>query len=377
MEIGRYIQQTSDYKSFIPYDFPPKDIDNFDNKTVAKHSDAIRLVGKLDGITELLPDKDWFLTMFVRKDASSSSQIEGTNATMADSIEQENIEPATNISEDVDDILHYIKALNYGVKRLEEFPFTLRFIRELHEKLMTGARSTQNPFPGEFRTSQNWIGGTTLQNAKYIPPTPNEMKRALGDLENFIHSDELETLPLVKAAVLHAQFETIHPFNDGNGRTGRMLVTMFLWYKKLLSMPILYLSDYFKQHKKIYYDRIDNYHEGDVIEWVDFFLDGVIEVANSAILTCEKITRLRERDMMKIQQMNKSASESSMKILVNLYRMPIVGVADVAGWTEHTRQGAYNDIKRLVEANILVPIKHGESVYAQKWSYADYLGLFE
>ena len=377
MEIGRYVQQLEGYKSFIPYDFPPAEITNFDDKIIAKHSKAIRLVGKLDGITELLPDKDWFLTMFVRKDASSSSQIEGTNATMADSIERENIEPTSGVSEDVDDILHYIKALNYGVGRLENFPFTIRFIRELHEKLMTGARATQNPYPGELRTTQNWVGGTTIQNAKYIPPTPEEMKRSLSDLEKFIHSNTLETLPLVKAGLLHAQFETIHPFNDGNGRTGRMLVTMFLWHEKLLGMPILYLSDYFKRHQKLYYEKISNYHDGEVAEWTDFFLDGVIDIADSAILTCEKITKLREKDMMKIQQMNKAASESSMKMLVNLYKMPIVGVADVAKWTGHTRQGAYKDIERLLEVGILTPMKQGENVYAQKWKYAEYLGLFE
>lgn len=377
MEIGRYVQQLEGYKSFIPYDFPPAEITNFDDKIIAKHSKAIRLVGKLDGITELLPDKDWFLTMFVRKDASSSSQIEGTNATMADSIERENIEPASGVSEDVDDILHYIKALNYGVERLENFPFTIRFIRELHEKLMTGARATQNPYPGELRTTQNWVGGTTIQNAKYVPPTPEEMKRALSDLEKFIHSNKLETLPLVKAGLLHAQFETIHPFNDGNGRTGRMLVTMFLWHEKLLGMPILYLSDYFRRHQKLYYEKIGNYHDGEVAEWTDFFLDGVIDIADSAILTCEKITKLREKDMMKIQQMNKAASESSMKMLVNLYKMPIVGVADVAKWTGHTRQGAYKDIERLMEVGILTPMKQGENVYAQKWKYAEYLGLFE
>lgn len=377
MEIGRYVQQLEGYKSFIPYDFPPAEITNFDDKIIAKHSKAIRLVGKLDGITELLPDKDWFLTMFVRKDASSSSQIEGTNATMADSIERENIEPASGVSEDVDDILHYIKALNYGVRRLENFPFTIRFIRELHEKLMTGARATQNPYPGELRTTQNWVGGTTIQNAKYVPPTPEEMKRSLSDLEKFIHSNTLETLPLVKAGLLHAQFETIHPFNDGNGRTGRMLVTMFLWHEKLLGMPILYLSDYFKRHQKLYYEKISNYHDGEVAEWTDFFLDGVIDIADSAILTCEKITKLREKDMMKIQQMNKAASESSMKMLVNLYKMPIVGVADIAKWTGHTRQGAYKDIERLMEVGILTPMKQGENVYAQKWKYAEYLGLFE
>ena len=377
MKIGRYLQQPNGYKAFIPYDFPPTGVERQSEKIIAKHSQAIRLVGKLDGIAELLPDKDWFLTMFVRKDASSSSQIEGTNATIEDSIESENIEPTPEISEDVDDIIHYIGALNYGLERLEDFPFTTRFVQELHAKLMTGARSTQHPYPGELRTTQNWIGGTTIQNAKYVPPTPHEMKRSLGDLEKFIHAETLESLPLVKAGLVHAQFETIHPFCDGNGRTGRMLVTMFLWYKGLLEMPILYLSDYFKQNRVVYYEKIHGYHNGEVEAWLDFFLDGVIDVAKSAIITCEKITALREKDMRIIQQMSKAASEPSMKILINLYKMPIVGVADIAEWTGHTRQAAYRDIERLVEAGILVPTKQGDNVYAQKWKYTEYLWLFE
>lgn len=377
MKIGRYVQQPGHYKAFIPYEFPPKGIEDFSKEIIEKHSKAIRLVGKLDGITELLPDKDWFLTMFVRKDASSSSQIEGTNATMVDAIERENIEPTSGLPEDVDDILHYIRALNYGIERLEDFPFTLRFIKELHEKLMTGARATQNPYPGEFRRTQNWIGGATLKNATYVPPTAEEMKRAMAELEKFVHAKDLGMMPLVKAGLIHAQFETIHPFNDGNGRTGRMLVTMFLWQEKLLSMPILYLSDYFKQHREIYYERLNDYRNDKVEEWTDFFLDGVIATAESAILTCEKITQLREKDMMKIQKMNKAASETSIKMLVNLYKMPIVGVADIAKWTGHTVRGAYKDIERFEREGILVPMKQGDRVYAQKWKYAEYLKLFE
>ena len=377
MKIGRYVQQPSGYKAFIPYEFPLPNIEKLGSDIITKHSKAIRLVGKLDGITELLPDKDWFLTMFIRKDASSSSQIEGTNATMADSIEGENVEPTVGIPDDVNDIFHYIKALNYGVKRLDTFPLTLRFIKELHEELMRGARSTQNPFPGEFRNSQNWIGGTNVQNAKYVPPAATEMKRSLSDLEKFIHSDSLESLPLVKAGFIHAQFETIHPFTDGNGRTGRMLVTMFIWYQRLLTVPVLYLSDYFKRYQKIYYEKINNYHEGEVSAWIDFFLDGIIDTAESAISTCADITKLRERDMMIIHQMNKVASESSMKMLVELFKMPIVGIADIAKWTGHTRQGAYKDIKRLIDAGILVPMKQGDNVYAQKWIYKDYLKLFD
>jgi len=375
--IGQYIQQKEGFKAFVPNDFPPKGNLRLDSKVIGKHTEAIRLLGKLDGITELLPDKDWFLTMFIRKDASSSSQIEGTNATMMDAIERENVEPSTNLPADVDDILHYIDALNYGLKRANAFPFTLRFICELHKELMTNARVTHPAFPGEFRAKQNWISGTRPDNAKYVPPPVHEMKKALGQFEAFIHAQD-DYLPLIKAGLLHAQFETIHPFNDGNGRTGRMLITMFLWYKGLLEMPILYLSSYFKQHQNLYYEKLDGYHNnGEVVEWIDFFLDGVIEIANSAIATCAAITKLRGQDMKQVQMLNRTASEATVKVLENLYKMPIAGIADIVKWTNYTERGGYNVINRLVAMGILAPLKSGESVYAQKWVYKNYLDLFD
>lgn len=376
IHIGTNIHQPQGFKAFVPDDFPPKATLSLDSKIAAKHTEAIRLLGKLDGITTLLPDRDWFLTMFIRKDASSSSQIEGTNATMMDAIERENVEPSTNLPADVDDILHYIDALNYGLERAKTFPFTLRFIRELHKHLMTGARVTHLAYPGEFRTKQNWIAGTRPDNAQYVPPPVVDMKRALDDLEKYIHADD-DYLPLVKAGMLHAQFETIHPFNDGNGRTGRMLITMFLWYKGLLEMPILYLSSYFKQHQDVYYRRLDGYHNGRVGEWLDFFLDGVIETANSAIATCAEITKLRERDIAKVMKLNRTASEATIVVLENLYRMPIAGIADIVKWTGYTERGSYNVIERLVNMGILMPLKSGDAVYAQKWAYKDYLELFE
>jgi Fic family protein len=374
--IGQYVQQKEGFKAFVPNDFPPTGNLGLPTNIITKHTEAVRLLGKLDGITELLPDKDWFLTMFIRKDASSSSQIEGTNATMMDAIERENVEPSSSLPADVDDILHYISALNFGLERVKSFPFTLRFICEIHEKLMTEARTTHPAYPGEFRTRQNWISGTRPDNAKYVPPPVHEMKIALGQLEEFIHADD-DYLPLIKAGLLHAQFETIHPFNDGNGRTGRMLITMFLWYKKLLEMPILYLSSYFKQHQQLYYERLDGYHNGEVVAWLDFFLDGIIETANSAIATCAAITRLRERDMAKVQKLNRTASEATVIILNGLYKMPIVGIADVVKWTGYSSVGGYKAIERLVNMGVLSPIKPGDNVYAQKWAYGDYLALFD
>ena len=375
-EIGKYVQQPSGFKAFVPNAFPPVKEVKLPKLLISAHTEAVHLLGKLDGITERLPDRDWFLMMFIQKDASSSSQIEGTNATMMDVIEMQNVEPRSSLPADVDDIIHYINALNYGIKRSEEFPFSLRFIRELHGKLMTGARATKHSYPGEFRTSQNWIGGTRPGNAHFVPPPINEMHLALDDLERFIHADD-DFLPLIKAGLLHAQFETIHPFSDGNGRTGRMLITMFLWREKLLEMPVLYLSSFFKKHQQLYYEKLDGYHKGNVLEWLNFFLDGIISTANSAIRTCIGITDLRDRDMQKLHSLGKTSAESTLGILIKLYKMPIVGIADIVKWTGFTNQGGYKAIERMVDMKILSPMKTGDNVYGQKWIYKDYISLFD
>ena len=183
-------------------------------------------------------------------------------------------------------------------------------------------------------------------------------------------------LVLVKTALLHAQFETIHPFTDGNGRTGRMLITMFLWREGMLSIPVLYLSSFFKKYQQIYYEKLNGYHNGQIYEWLSFFLDGIIHTANSAIETCIGIAELRERDMLKIHALGKTSAKSTMDILVNLYRIPIVGIADIVNWTGFSQKGGYNVINRLVEMQILKPMKQGDSVYGQKWIYDDYLALF-
>ena len=374
--IGVYRPQPEGFKAFVLEPFPPKNTLAFSPAIQQKHAEAMRLLGKLDGITALLPDRDYFLEMFVRKDASSSSQIEGTQASISDAIEALNIERRNDLPQDVDDILHYIEALNYGLERAKDFPFSLRFIRELHEKLMTGACNTHNPFAGEFRRTQNWIGGTRPDNARFVPPPVREMNQALNDLEKFIHADD-EYLPLIKAGLLHAQFETIHPFLDGNGRTGRMLVTMFLWHRRLLEMPVLYLSTYFQKHQETYYEKLNAYHSenGNVGEWVDFFLDGVIDIANSSIETCRKITELRERDMRKAQKLGKATAPKTLDMIRFLYKMPTVGIADVVNQTGYSRPSAYKLIDRLVDMNILYPADENDG-YGKKYTYKDYVEVF-
>lgn len=374
-EIGKNIRQREGFAAFIPNPFPPKGGFNFDASVIKKNDRATRLLGKLDGITKLLPDANYFLLMYLRKDAASSSQIEGTQATMMDAIEAA-AHVSGSLPEDVDDILHYINALNYGMKRVaeENFPVSLRFIRELHKILMDKARSTHFSDPGEFRKSQNWIDGTRPDNARFVPPPVVEMHKALDDLEKFIHTDDT-TLTVIKAGLLHSQFETIHPFLDGNGRTGRMLITFYLWQEGFLESPVLYLSTFFKNHQKLYYEKLSSYHNGYVAEWVDFFLDGVIEIANEAIDTVGKITILREQDMAKVQALGKRASESAALVLPKLYAQPIVNVALVQKWTGFTYAGAQSVINRFIDMKILVP-KDEDKKYGQSYIYKTYTDIF-
>jgi len=374
-QIGHNVSQPEGFKAFIPSTFPVQKLLEVSQEMQVKHSEAIETLGRLDGISRLLPDKDFFILMFIRKDAASSSQIEGTNASMDESIEAETIEPPLDLPDDVNDILHYIDALNYGIKRLSELPLSLRLLKEIHSELTTGTRSTQHSYPGEFRRTQNWIGGTKPSNARFVPPPVHEMNRALGELENFIYS-EVPVLPLIKAGVLHSQFETIHPFTDGNGRTGRMMVTLYLTQTGRLGIPVLYLSDYFKKYQDRYYEVLNSYHSdaGDPNEWLGFLLDGVMETALSAIKTCERITNLRLDDMVKVQSLGKSSAQSTVKMLQNLYSLPIVGIGEVMKWTGYSKQGAYNVIQRLIELEILEP--RGNKDYGQKYQYTRYLDLF-
>jgi Fic family protein len=373
--IGKYRRQPSGFSAFIPEPFPGKELFTYSPQVIKKDAEAARLLGKLDGITQLLPDINFFLFMYVRKDATASSQIEGTKATMIDALEAE-VKIESNVPADVDDILHYIKALNYGTHRLKKFPLSLRFICEIHKELMDSARATHFSDPGNFRQSQNWIGGKGPADADFVPPPLDAMKSALHDFEKFLHAKD-DMPPLIKAAIIHAQFETIHPFLDGNGRTGRMLITFYLCLEKLLEKPVLYLSSFVKKYKKIYYQRLTDYRENRAEKWIEFFLDGVIETAEAAINTAKEITRLREQDIAKISKMNKTSSESAMKILQKLFAQPIVTVNTIQDWAGfRTRTGAQKLIDRLVDAGIL-ETKDETIKYGRTYVYKKYLTIFE
>ncbi|MDP2210849.1 MAG: Fic family protein [Candidatus Aquicultor sp.] len=372
IEIGRYQQQKEDYSAFVPGAFPPKGIFDYAQETLIKAAEAGHLIGKLDGITHMLPDVDFFLYMFVAKDATSSAQIEGTKATIVDAIEMD--AGIATQQTDASDILYYIKALHYGTGRLKEFPLSLRLIREIHSQLIEGARTSHFADPGQFRRSQNWIGGTAPSNASYVPPTVDEMNRALSDFEKFLHA-KLQAPPLLRIALTHAQFETIHPFLDGNGRTGRLLITMLLCHWNLLERPVLFLSSYFKKHQKVYYSKLDSYHDGQVEEWINFFLDGVIETANESIKISKQITTLRVDDMAKIQSLAKRESVSGVLILRKLFSSPIIGTRNIMEWTGFSRAGAQKAIDRFVNLGIL-QVRDETEKYDRSYTYDEYLNIF-
>lgn len=374
MKIGRLIQQKTGYKAFIPDEFPPKESIILDSKTQQLHAKAALMLGKLDGITQLLPDLDFFIFMYIRKEASRSSEIEGTKATIVDVLKSEaHIE--SRFPEDVDRIIHYINAMEYGLKRIETLPLSLRFIREIHKILIEGTMDAPGKTPGEFRTSQNWIGGGSPATAKFVPPTPSEMVRCLNDFEKFMYAKD-EYPPLIKAGFAHAQFETIHPFLDGNGRTGRLLTTFYLCKLGILERPVLYLSEYFLNNQPAYYESLDSYHSenGNISTWLDFFLDGVAIIASQAIETSKKINTLRQKDVIKVQSLGRRA-KTGITVLENLYKLPIMSVKKVEEWTNLSRPQANELVQKLVELGILDQ-RDKNVAYGREFWYKKYLDLF-
>lgn len=375
MKIGKLVQQPTGYKAFIPDKFPPKEQIILSSKTQQLHARAVLMLGKLDGITQLLPDLDFFIFMYIRKEAARSSEIEGTKATIVDVIKSEAEIETGRFPQDVERIIHYIRAMEYGLKRLETLPLSLRFIREIHKVLIEKTVDAPGKNPGEFRTSQNWVGGGSPNTAKFVPPTPLEMHRCLNDLEKFLYTKD-EYPPLIKAALIHAQFETIHPFLDGNGRAGRLLTTFYLCKLGILERPVLYLSEYFLNNQKAYYDSLQTYHQenADVSGWLDFFLDGVAIIATEAIETSKKINILRQKDVVKIQSLGRRA-KTGVIVLENLYKLPIISVKKIEEWTQLSRPQANDLVKKLVELGILEQ-RDKDIEYGREFWYKNYLNLF-
>ena len=300
--LGKFVETSvagERVRAFVPPPLPPVPPIDLSN-LLTRLSAAERAVGRLDGVSVLLPNKELFLYMYVRKEAVLSSQIEGTQSTLSDLLRFETEAVAGAPLDDIREVSNYVDAMMYGLDRMATLPISLRLIREMHGRLLDGGRgATQKP--GEFRSSQNWIGGTRPGNAMFVPPPPNEVMNCLGDWERFLHSDAQDIPPLIKAGLLHVQFETIHPFLDGNGRLGRLLITLFLCAEGVLRQPLLYLSLYLKTHRADYYRLLQEVRERGAWEaWLEFFLDGMAETANQAFETANRIATLLARDRERI-----------------------------------------------------------------------------
>lgn len=303
------------FNAFLPSPLPPRPPVAIDGGMQGLLDRANQELGRLDGVTLLLPDPDQFLYSYVRKEAVLSSQIEGTQSSLSDLLLFEHDVAPGVPRDDVEETSNYVAAMNHGLRRLAEgFPLSLRLIREVHAVLLSGAHGAGKA-PGEFRRTQNWIGGTRPGNARYVPPPANEVMPAMSDLEKFLHDDPAPTPVLIKAALAHAQFETIHPFLDGNGRVGRLLITLLLCLpeERVLSRPLMYLSLYLKSHRDVYYEHLQRIRtDGDWEPWVRFFLEGVIEVAQGATETIRRSVELIEQDRARVHGLGRASGSAAL-----------------------------------------------------------------
>jgi Fic family protein len=372
---GRFEAQPAGYRAFLPAALPPDPALSMTGELPSLLSAADRALGRLDGSVLTLPRPDLFVLMYVRKEAVLSSQIEGTQSSLQDLLAAEATLFDLAPPDDVGEVINYVRAMNHGLRRLPELPVSVRLIREIHAQLMQGARGGELA-PGELRTSQNWIGpsGATPATATFVPPPHQVVPGALSDLERFLHAED-DVPPLVKIALAHVQFETIHPFLDGNGRIGRLLITFLLTERGILHKPVLYLSHYFKSRRQEYYDRLQAVRvRGDWEGWLAFFLRGVIEVAGEAAETSRRILSMREDHRAAVTARLGRAAASGHKVLESLFDRPIMTVKDVQALTGTTYAAANGLVSRLVDAGVLSEM----TGYARnrRFQYAPYIALF-
>lgn len=339
-------------------------------------SQAELSLGRLDGSILTLPDPDLFVFMYIRKEAVLSSQIEGTQSSLNDVLEAEaKIFSRSTQSHDFGEVLNYVNAMNYGLKRLQTLPVSVRLIREIHKRLLKDVRGSKCQ-PGELRTTQNWIGssGCVLMEATFVPPPPSEVPKALSDWERFLHDNQKMPF-LIKVGLAHAQFETIHPFLDGNGRIGRLLITFLLCERDILRKPVLYLSYYFKRHRQQYYDLLQAVRDlGDWESWLKFFLRGIVEISQEAAATAKKIVELREAHRTLIIEQFGRVAGNGLKVLESLYSGPIISVNDVAQMTKTSFTAANKLTQKFVEQGLLSEIT-GQTRNRQ-FRYDAYIDLF-
>lgn len=371
---GTYERQPEGYRAFIPKPLPPDDL-HLDTEFQALVSKADLALGRLDGAVQVLPDPDLFVLQYVRREAVLSSQIEGTHASLMDVLEFEAQMEEAETRVDVAEIINYISAMNYGIGRLAELPISRRLLCEVHGVLMHNVRGGEShKTPGEFRRSQNWIGGGSPATAKFVPPPHTLVGEAFADLEKFLHDPE-PMAPLVKAGLAHAQFETIHPFLDGNGRTGRLLITFWLVAKGILRKPLLYPSLYFKEQREEYVARLQAIRDdGEWEAWLAFFLDGIAQVATEATDTATEIVRLRESDRARISAALGRRAGRGLALLDELFKRPVIITRAVEQMLNVSQPTASSLVRTLVEMGILRELT-GKQRY-RIFAYGAYLDLF-
>jgi len=370
---GKFIIQPAGYRAFVPKPLPPSPAIRYDEEIQSLLSKADRSLARLDGITTVLPNPDLFIAMYVKKEALLSSQIEGTQASLEGVLEFEaDLIPKEKLDE-IKEVINYVKALNYGMGRLKELPMSLRLIKEIHKILLEETRGAHGN-PGQFRRSQNWIGppGFPLSDAIFVPPPPDQVMPAMGELEKFLHQ-ESNIPPLVKIGLIHAQFETIHPFLDGNGRIGRLLITFYLFWKEILSKPLLYLSFYLKKKRPEYYDllmkvRIDGAWE----EWITFFLKGISETSEEAAKSAREIIQLKEKLMAELYK-SSIASIYAVRLIDLLFGIPLISTKEIIDKLKISKETANELVKKFEKIGILKEIT-GKQRY-KKYSFKRYIEI--
>lgn len=359
------------YQAYVPNALPPKPA--IDLKVVSPLLEkANQAIGALNGVISTVPNPAVINYMYVRKEALLSSQIEGTQSTLDDLLKYEAQQTQGIPVADASEVSSYVAALNYGIERINTgFPLALRLIKEIHAILLKNSRG-KTKLPGEFRSSQNWIGGTRPGNARFVPCPPDKLMKVLGQLEIFMNEDD--NIPtLLKAAMIHVQFETIHPFLDGNGRLGRLLITFFLCVKEILKSPFLYLSLFFKKNRSLYYEYLNNVrYDGDWESWFNFFLEGIIETSNDARETILKIQKLFAEDENKLQDLGR-AQPSALEILQQFEQKPVLTVAEIEKKITLARPTIISSINRLIKLGIIT--NTSEKKWGQTYAYTNYINL--
>lgn len=373
---GTYVRQATGYRAFIPAPLPPDPPIQLTGELRVLLSQADRALGRLDGSVATLPNPDLFVFMYVRKEAVLSSQIEGTQSSLQDLLAAEvELFDRVDVPRDVDEVINYVQAMNHGLARLADLPVSVRLIREIHERLMEGVRGGRLT-PGELRRTQNWIGpaGSGLVDAVFVPPPPEVVPEALGQLETFLHAED--DLPLlVKIGLAHAHFETIHPFLDGNGRVGRLLITFLLTESGVLGKPVLYLSHYLKRHRQEYYERLQGVRDrGDWEGWLAFFLRGVAEVSAEAAETARRVLVLREQHRAEITSSLGRAAANGHRVLESLFDRPIISVGEAQMLTGTGFAAANQIVARMTELGILREITG--NARNRRFRYDPYVRLF-